>query len=197
LHEYNSITVKKIVRIVVNFLSFNNFGSSECKSLPKQFLPAQDGLSFFGIALRRGISVLQKQGILLVVAGDSHRDHVLREFALLDADDRARCRLLPEHLARNTAPAAACAVSWIAGAYGSGRRAIILTSDHLISPLQTFGEDAAAAAELAAAGNLVVFGIPPTRAETGYGYIEQEAAIPSDTKGRCFTRRFFPGKARP
>ncbi len=46
-------------------------------------------------------------------------------------------------------------------------------SDHVIENEKRFREDIKRAASLAASGaNIVVIGIPPTRAETGYGYIE-------------------------
>jgi mannose-1-phosphate guanylyltransferase/mannose-1-phosphate guanylyltransferase/mannose-6-phosphate isomerase len=49
---------------------------------------------------------------------------------------------------------------------------LVLTSDHIITPLETFRKDAAKAAKFAAQRQLVVFGISPTRPETGYGYSE-------------------------
>jgi mannose-1-phosphate guanylyltransferase len=49
---------------------------------------------------------------------------------------------------------------------------LVLTSDHIIKPLKTFKNDAALAAAAVKEGTLAVFGIPPSRPETGYGYIE-------------------------
>jgi mannose-1-phosphate guanylyltransferase len=49
---------------------------------------------------------------------------------------------------------------------------LVLTSDHIIQPLEVFVRDAACAAAFARQGKLVVFGIPPRAPETGYGYIE-------------------------
>ncbi len=46
-------------------------------------------------------------------------------------------------------------------------------SDHVIADEKHFRQDIQRAAEIASKGaNIVVIGIPPTRAETGYGYIE-------------------------
>jgi mannose-1-phosphate guanylyltransferase len=55
---------------------------------------------------------------------------------------------------------------------GAGRTALVLAADHLITPPELFRDAVAAADELAREGYLVTFGVTPTRAETGYGYIE-------------------------
>jgi mannose-1-phosphate guanylyltransferase len=83
--------------------------------------------------------------------------------------------LIPEPEAKNTAPAIACAVAF--AGIESGRKMLVLTSDHIIRPLKVFAANAAMAAEFAAAGRLAVFGIPPARPETGYGYIEAEKPV--------------------
>ncbi len=60
----------------------------------------------------------------------------------------------------------------------------ILTADHKIDDPMTFRKDVELAMQVAeGTGGLVTLGIPPTRPETGYGYIE---AAPQDevTKGR-------------
>ena len=54
-------------------------------------------------------------------------------------------------------------------------------SDHVIMDEKRFREDISQAAQIAAAGeNIVVIGITPTRAETGYGYIEVGKPSPND-----------------
>ena len=98
---------------------------------------------------------------------------IIEECAALDEHDRKRLVLIPEPLARNTAPAIACAllyINWISS--GRDRNIMVLTSDHIIKPLNIFKTDASAAADMAQADKLVVFGIKPERPETGYGYIE-------------------------
>jgi mannose-1-phosphate guanylyltransferase / mannose-6-phosphate isomerase len=54
---------------------------------------------------------------------------------------------------------------------------LVLPADHLIEPIEEFLETTQQAAALAAAGKLVTFGIRPTSAATGYGYIQAGAAI--------------------
>ncbi len=53
----------------------------------------------------------------------------------------------------------------------------MLPSDHVIGDVAAFRSAVAAAAVRATAGDLVTFGIQPTRPETGYGYIEAGDAL--------------------
>lgn len=149
---------------------------------PKQFLSINGDSTFFGAALERAFAVLGKgapTGRVVVVASAAHVGHVIRACASLTAEARERVVVIGEPLARNTAPALACAAVYLRRVLGPGRRALMLTADHIISPVEAFCADAAAASDLAAEGRLVVFGIPPRGPETGYGYVE--AAEPLDS----------------
>jgi mannose-1-phosphate guanylyltransferase/mannose-1-phosphate guanylyltransferase/mannose-6-phosphate isomerase len=150
--------------------------------LPKQFLPAGKG-SFFSMALERALTVTcdstnSSDGRVIVITGNAHIPHVAAETAKLTAAEKKRVIVIGEPVARNTAPAIACAVIYsLLGAAGnsknkSNRNMLVLTSDHIIKPLDAFKKDAALAAAAAAEGKLAVFGIPPKHPETGYGYIE-------------------------
>ena len=96
--------------------------------------------------------------------------------------------LITEPVARNTAPA--CALT----AFLLEREdpAIVLgvfPSDHVVADGARFAEVIAAGVKLAAAGeNIVVLGVPPTRPETGYGYIEQGVSIAGDVSARRVKR---------
>jgi mannose-1-phosphate guanylyltransferase len=77
-----------------------------------------------------------------------------------------------EPAARNTAPAAGLAALLMERLYPEAVLGIF-PSDHVITDETGFVGIIRKAIELAAAGdNMVVLGIEPTRAETGYGYIE-------------------------
>ena len=87
--------------------------------------------------------------------------------------------VLPEHLvsepaARNTAPACAL-TAFLLEAKGEADTVIgIFPSDHVVANIPRFAEVIRAGVALAAKGeNIVVLGVPPTRIETGYGYVEQ------------------------
>ncbi|MFZ0662676.1 MAG: sugar phosphate nucleotidyltransferase [Acidobacteriaceae bacterium] len=96
-------------------------------------------------------------------------------------------QIICEPVARNTAPAAGLAaflIERIAPAAVLG----MFPADHTIGNELAFLEVIEKAIAIAAAGeNMVVLGIKPSRAETGYGYIETGAAAPN---GANHVRRF-------
>jgi len=89
--------------------------------------------------------------------------------------------LILEPVGRNTAPAVAVAAHEIL-ASGSDGLMIVLPSDHTISNEAAFASAIEQAARVAHEGYLVTFGITPSQAETGYGYIRVGEAI-SETAG--------------
>jgi len=88
-----------------------------------------------------------------------------------------RANILSEPAARNTAPA--CALAAFLLERTAPETVIgIFPSDHVVKDQARFAEVIRAGVTLAASGErIVVLGVPPTRAETGYGYIELGAAI--------------------
>ena len=59
----------------------------------------------------------------------------------------------------------------------------------MISPVKRFAADAEAACRLAREGRLVCFGVPPTRPETGYGYLEAGAPLAGGFAVRSFREK--------
>ncbi len=85
-------------------------------------------------------------------------------------------RLLLEPEARNTAPACAL-VAFLLEQTAPETVLGVFPSDHTIGDTARFQLVLEAGAQLAASGpKMVVLGVPPTRPETGYGYIELGAA---------------------
>jgi len=83
-----------------------------------------------------------------------------------------RENILSEPAARNTAPACALA-AFLLEPTAPDAVIGIFPSDHIVKDPARFGEVIRAGVDLAASGErIVVLGVPPTRAETGYGYIE-------------------------
>jgi mannose-1-phosphate guanylyltransferase len=84
-----------------------------------------------------------------------------------------RANILSEPVARNTAPA--CALAAFLLERTSPETVIgIFPSDHIVKDATRFVDVIRAGVAIAASGErIVVLGVPPTRAETGYGYIEQ------------------------
>src|SRR5690606_37465108 len=75
----------------------------------------------------------------------------------------------------NTAPAIAAAALQ-AAADGGDPLLLVLPSDHVVRDAAAFRDAVRAAMPAAAQGALVTFGIVPESAETGFGYIQAEAA---------------------
>jgi mannose-1-phosphate guanylyltransferase len=88
-------------------------------------------------------------------------------------------QILSEPTARNTAPA--CALAAFLLERSAPETVIgIFPSDQVVKDLDRFSEVIRAGVKLAASGEkIVVLGVPPTRAETGYGYIEQGGVVDS------------------
>ncbi|HVB57827.1 MAG TPA: sugar phosphate nucleotidyltransferase [Candidatus Acidoferrales bacterium] len=81
--------------------------------------------------------------------------------------------VLAEPAGRNTAAAIGLAAIHLAREHGDALMAV-LPSDSYVAHASRYRSLVRAALELARSpGNLVVLGVPPTRPETGYGYIER------------------------
>lgn len=83
-----------------------------------------------------------------------------------------RYDIIKEPVGKNTAPAIALAASGIQAEYGDSVM-VILSADHDIQPVDSFVETIKFAVQQTdQSDTLTVFGIKPSRAETGYGYIQ-------------------------
>ena len=88
-----------------------------------------------------------------------------------------REHILSEPAARNTAPACALA-AFLLEKTEPDTVIGIFPSDHVVKNRVRFTEVVRAGIALASTGDkIVVVGVPPTRAETGYGYIELGATV--------------------
>ena len=85
--------------------------------------------------------------------------------------------ILSEPAARNTAPACALA-AFLLEPHEPDTVIGIFPSDHVVKDLTRFAEVLRVGIDIAASGeSIVVLGVPPTRPETGYGYVEQGALV--------------------
>lgn len=110
----------------------------------------------------------------LVVCNEEHRFIIAEQLRQLAIRPRA---IVLEPAARNTAPAAAAAAA-VLGRDDPEALLLVLPSDHVIRDEPAFRRAVESAAAAARGGRLVTFGITPTRAETGYGYIKRGTALP-------------------
>ncbi|WCE68559.1 mannose-1-phosphate guanylyltransferase/mannose-6-phosphate isomerase (plasmid) [Sulfitobacter faviae] len=136
------------------------------KSYPKQFARIMGKQSLFQVSAKR----LSGEGFAapVVLTGDPFRFIVTEQLAAVELAPQG---ILIEPEGRNTAPAILAAAFWMAQ---KDPKALMLVapSDHLIPQADAFRETVQAAVSRAQQGDLVTFGITPTRPETGYGYLE-------------------------
>ncbi len=114
----------------------------------------------------------------VVICNDSHRFLVAEQ---LRAIDKLANNIILEPVGRNTAPAIALAAFCaLQNADGEDPLLLVLAADHVIRDEEAFIQAINHAEHLAVQGKLVTFGIVPTQAETGYGYIRRGEAIGDD-----------------
>ncbi|MDR3011849.1 MAG: mannose-1-phosphate guanylyltransferase [Chitinispirillales bacterium] len=89
--------------------------------------------------------------------------------------------IIAEPVGKNTAPAIAIAAAIIKKRYDDAVMAVV-SADHAIKPINEFVHAIHCAVDLAKKRDgLIVFGIKPSRPETGYGYIELGEHIDTNT----------------
>lgn len=133
--------------------------------LPKQFVKLFDDKSLFQLTVERNSSFCEKQ---LIVSNVDQYFLAVDQLEELKKNDNIMYLL--EAIGRNTAPAVALACLSI----NSEEIVFVTPSDHLIKNEKEYKEVVQKAIELANNNYLVTFGVKPTFAETGYGYIESE-----------------------
>jgi mannose-1-phosphate guanylyltransferase/mannose-6-phosphate isomerase len=104
-----------------------------------------------------------------------------------------RENMLLEPFRRNTAPAICLAAMVLRREYGDGVMHV-MPADHLINPGSAFISALRFGQKLAEKGQLVTYGIKPTRPETGYGYIRIGTEMGRSGKNRAFASAGFTEK---
>src|SRR5439155_22347009 len=141
------------------------------RSRPKQFLDLfGDGTTLFAATVAR-LKGLVTPERTFVVAPSEHAALVRR-----DAPEIPEANLVTEPYPRGNAAAIGLALAVIA-ARDPGAIAAVLPSDHVVENDAAFRRCLEAAETAAAQGYLVTLGIPPDRADTGFGYIERGAEL--------------------
>ncbi|WP_420862168.1 mannose-1-phosphate guanylyltransferase/mannose-6-phosphate isomerase [Algirhabdus cladophorae] len=144
------------------------------KSYPKQFAALLGDETLFQASAKR----LAGEGYAdpVVVTASDFRFIVTEQLLTVDMDPGA---ILIEPEGRNTAPAILAAALHISSSDPEGLM-LVAPSDHVVPDDAAFREAVARGIPAAQSGQLVTFGIQPTHAETGYGYLELSKAPDSD-----------------
>ncbi|NIJ17235.1 mannose-1-phosphate guanylyltransferase/mannose-6-phosphate isomerase [Sphingobium vermicomposti] len=143
------------------------------KSYPKQFVPLLGDTTLFQSVARRLSGGGEQFSFArpLILANSLFRFIIAEQLAKENIDPQA---ILIEPEGRNTAPAILAAALHLVA---SKPDAIMLVapSDHVVPDVAAFHQAVEKGLVAAEAGDLVTFGISPTRPETGYGYLEAQS----------------------
>jgi mannose-1-phosphate guanylyltransferase / mannose-6-phosphate isomerase len=126
------------------------------RSLLQETVSRMDGLAGKGVTPHGAI----------ILCNEDYRFLVADQLREIGAAPRS---ILLEPAGKGTAPALTLAA--LHARSDTDPILVVVPSDHAIADREAFHDALRRGAALADAGNLVAFGVPPTAAETGYGYI--------------------------
>lgn len=141
-------------------------------ALPKQLIPFIHGKSLLEIAVDRLAGLVPPEQIY-ICAGEGHQQAIFKGIEGFTPD-----RFLGEPTGRDTLNAVGFSAAAIAKTDPDAVIAVF-TADHVIEPVDRFQRIVSQGYALAESDDptLVTFGIAPTHAATGYGYLQLGSAI--------------------
>lgn len=135
--------------------------------MPKQFVKLFNNKSLFQLTLQRNSASCNSQ---FIVSNSEQYFLALDQLEEISKSKNNETKYLLEPIGRNTAPAIALACF----AIDKDEIVLVTPSDHLVKNEAQYQKILQSAKELANLDCLVTFGIKPTFAETGFGYIEAD-----------------------
>ncbi|MDT0554143.1 mannose-1-phosphate guanylyltransferase [Urechidicola vernalis] len=157
--SFNLKNPKQIIQVMLTGGVGSRLWPISRKSTPKQYLDIFDNKSLFQMTIERNTFISDS----IYVVGNIDNRHLSEKILCNE-----HYTDITEATPRNTAAAIAFA------AFEASANSILLVtpSDHIIKGKKAYNEALTQAIKLAEEGNIVTFGIRPTKPETGYGYIE-------------------------
>jgi mannose-1-phosphate guanylyltransferase/mannose-6-phosphate isomerase len=168
----------KIIPVILSGGSGTRLWPLSRKQYPKQYLPlAGDNTMLQETILR--LNGLDNLADPIIICNADHRFLVAEQCQQIDITNPI---ILLEPVGRNTAPAIAAA------ALQSLKQTddavlLVLSADHVIQDIKAFHAAIDIANNQAQEGKLATFGIVPTDANTGYGYIKSQGELPIGKRG--------------
>ncbi|MBB2200102.1 mannose-1-phosphate guanylyltransferase/mannose-6-phosphate isomerase [Gluconacetobacter tumulisoli] len=156
----------RIVPVILSGGSGSRLWPVSRASYPKQLWPLVSDRTMLQETALRGVGEMFEAPI--VICNNEHRFLIAEQLRAAGIED---ARIVLEPVGRNSAPAIAAAALLVAE---TDPDAVlwIMAADAVITRPETMAQLMPAAAAAAQRGHIVVFGMHPTRPETGYGYIE-------------------------
>ncbi len=136
---------------------------------PKPFMKLADNETLMEKTLARALAVTGSSVVLTVTSRDYY--FLTRDEYLKNTTAGITYEYILEPFGRNTAPAIALAALRLQAEYGGETKMLVMPADHLIADQKAFKTAVDEAEKIADNGQLVTFGVNPTHAETGYGYL--------------------------
>ncbi len=136
------------------------------QNFPKQFLKITSDVSMIKTTFNRMSGKIKKEDIYVVTS--KNQVHLVKN----DISEIRDENIIVEPHGMNTAPAVALSMKYLSERYDKNEVVFIGGSDYEILNTQGFIDSLEPAENAAILGNLVTFGVKPTFASTGYGYIE-------------------------
>ncbi len=146
------------------------------RAYPKPFMKLADGSTLAELTFQRALAVSDDGTVMTVTSRDYF--FICRDlYANIAKQEMHKQLFMLEPMGRNTAPAIALAALEVKQRFGQEAIMLVMPSDHLIKDTNAFKKAVNEGAKLAKDGYIATFGIFPTSAETGYGYIKAGAKI--------------------
>src|SRR5574344_16548 len=166
---------------------------------PKQFMSLSGGISFLQTSILRALAIKPKGKIIIITRNDllvPASEHCERLMHQIPAEDQKKLAddlyIIAEPCPRHTTAPVLLSCYFLELLDAHEHTVLVLTSDHVIGPIENFVSDSKKAYEAAKKGNFVCYAIAPTEPATGYGYIK--AGKPIDSQNSVFTIEQFKEK---
>lgn len=162
------------------------------RSHPKQLIDLSGKGSMIALTVKRTLTVSNPDEIFVVTLADQ-REAVVHELRETIPEEN----IIGEPVARNTAPSIGLAAVLLQHRFGDVAFAV-LPADHIVETDEQFAAALRAAGDYVAThDDLLTFGIRPSRAETGYGYVRSGKPVATDGGAEIFAARSFHEKPTP
>lgn len=165
-----------IIPVVLSGGSGSRLWPLSRQQYPKQFLSLTDEKTLLQETLNRVHSLNSSHNI--VICNEEHRFLVAEQ--LRELGELQKSSIILEPMGKNTAPAIALA-AFNSLSEGEDPLLLVLAADHVITDVDKFISAITKAVPYASNDKLITFGIKPSKAETGYGYIQQGTMLDEDT----------------
>ena len=167
------------------------FWPASRENRPKPLFSIDEGTTLLSETIGRLQPLISRDRIFVLVTAAQKKAFASAIDGMIPANN-----LIIEPEGRGTTVATAYGAAVIRKRFGDGLIAV-MPADHYIAPASAFRNTLAKALSLAAGENaIVVIGVTPTRAETGYGYQEIGASIASGYQVKRFVEKPNPAAAK-